>query len=74
MTDRHNRVFKAAALVLSLNLTACANLPDIASTSKPRDAASLGLDNAQASKPVTEQWWREFGDEQQAFRSIPGWP
>lgn len=62
--DKNRRAFKAAALVLSLGLTACAHLPDTASTSRPRDAASLGLDTAQAGSAVAEPWWREFGDEQ----------
>lgn len=64
IVNKNNPAFQAATLVLSLCLSACANLPDIASTSRPRDAASLGLDGAQAGSAVAEQWWREFGDEQ----------
>jgi NodT family efflux transporter outer membrane factor (OMF) lipoprotein len=61
---RHLHIFKTSALLLVLSLGACANMPDVAPTSKPRDAASLGLDSKQVGTTVAEQWWREFGDEQ----------
>lgn len=65
MTANNNhRAFQSAMLVLSLCLSACAHLPDSASSAQPRDAASLGLDTSIAGSTVAEQWWREFGDEQ----------
>jgi NodT family efflux transporter outer membrane factor (OMF) lipoprotein len=67
MTNKkHHPFFKTAAPVLLLSLGACATMPDVAPQSKPRDAASLGLEAGQAGTTiaVAEQWWREFGDEQ----------
>ena len=52
----NNSALHAATVLLCVALSGCASMADVSSTSKPRDAASLGLDIAAAGTPVTEQW------------------
>jgi outer membrane protein TolC len=39
-------------------------MPDVAATSRPRDAASLGLDSKPLVPIIADQWWHAFGDDQ----------
>lgn len=51
----------AIASTVVLTLSGCANSSGIASTAKPIDPASVGLD-AKPSVPVVADWWKAFGD------------
>jgi NodT family efflux transporter outer membrane factor (OMF) lipoprotein len=61
---RPQRLLRMSAYALIMCLGACAQMPDVAATSRPRDAASLGLDGRPVGSIIADQWWREFGDEQ----------
>lgn len=73
-TARSNRgaaLLYLGTLVVTLGLTACANMAGIAPHAKLRDGASLGLPSAATGTPdlfadiaVPTEWWRGFGDAQ----------
>jgi NodT family efflux transporter outer membrane factor (OMF) lipoprotein len=69
----------AAAAVITLGLSGCADMSGIQSKAQLRDAPSLGLNAQQTTAPyaVPAEWWREFGDDSlnqlvaQALQSSP---
>lgn len=59
----------AATLILTLGLTACANMSGIAPQARLRDGVALGLPSAATGTPdafddiaISADWWRGFGD------------
>ncbi|NVO08081.1 MAG: efflux transporter outer membrane subunit, partial [Rhodoferax sp.] len=72
-SETRTRASRAARLALSAlalaSLAACANFSGIEPTAKALDAASLGLQNIDASKDAERvatdsDWWQAFGDAQ----------
>ena len=64
-STRRRHVLALSMLVLSLGLTACADMSGIGpGKAVMRDAPSLALAPGETVAPLTAQWWRDYGDEQ----------